>query len=42
MNSSGNFLGMERFLEGGMKNCPFGFININKELIYIKPWADIF
>ena len=30
MNSSGNFVGMKRW----MKNCPFGFININRELIY--------
>ena len=29
MNSSGNFVGMKRW----MKNCPFGFININRELI---------
>ena len=38
INSSGNFVGMKRFLE----DSPFGFININRELICFKPNGDTF
>ena len=42
MNSSGNFAVYETLFKSGMKNCPFCFININRELICFKPSRDTF
>ena len=43
MNSSGNFVGMKRFLEvGQFGDSQFGFININRELICSELSGDTF